>query len=247
VAAAAGLDVVDEKTVLIIGTPEGREFQFWAMDPAIHGGATSLSEAIANGDNFVAAGHVDGVAIYSLFDGHAFVWSSHGLNVWVNEEIIGVPPPRSLVVALVRAAESVPYTSGDPASAYRQCRAPTVRPSYLPWMKPGEPIPGPKVSYDAEIDRAQLSWTDPNYPEGQAGVGLTLYTLSPMGNLGEPTDIVLDGVTGHLHRADEGGLVSISWNLNTSECNFMELVLAAPDLPKRVAINQLMKVARSLS
>ncbi len=117
VAAAAGLDVVDERTVLIIGTPEGREFQFWAMDPAIHGGATPLSEAIANGDNFVAAGHVDGIAICSLFDGHAFVWSSHGLNVWVSEEITGVPPPRSLVAALVRAAESVPYTSGEPPSS----------------------------------------------------------------------------------------------------------------------------------
>jgi hypothetical protein len=115
VAAAAGLDVVDERTVLIIGTPEGREFEFWAMDPAIHGGVQPFSEVIANGDA-VPAGQVDGVAIYSFKDGEMFVWTSHGLNVWVREKIIGVLPPRSLVVALVRAAESVPYTSGQPPS-----------------------------------------------------------------------------------------------------------------------------------
>jgi hypothetical protein len=245
VAASAGLDVVDEKTVLIIAPRAGGEFMFWAMDPAMHEQVTPLSGSIGN-ENFLAAGHVDGIPIYSSNDGQLFVWSSHGLNVFVREEISGVPPPRGLVVTLVRAAESVPYTSGEP-SEYQQCKPPEVRPGYLPWTKPEEPIPLPIVSYDAEINRAQLFWTNPNYPQGQAGIGLTLYTHFQMGNIGERSDIVLDGVAGHLHGADEGGLVSISWTFNRSQCNFMELVLAAPGLPKDVAIRELLTVARSLA
>jgi WD40 repeat protein len=245
VAIAAGIDVIDEESVLIIGPREGGEFHFWAMDPAIHSQVTPLSKALAGG-TLVPFGDVDGVPVYVTEDGDKVVWSSHGLNVWVGEHIVGLLPPRTLVVELVQAAGSIPYTSGLPPSAYRQCRPAEVRPSYLPWIEQGDSIPRPIVSYDAEIDRAQLSWPNPNHPRGRAGIGLTVYTHTPLGSLGQETDVVIDGVAGHLHREDEGGLVGMSWTLNGSECNYMELILADPGLSKRGAIDELMRIARSL-
>jgi hypothetical protein len=239
------VDVIDEEAVLILGPREGGEFLFWAMDPALHSGVEPLPEELQD-STMVPAGEVRGVRIYVSEDGDELVWSSHGLNVWVAEQIVGVPPPRRLVVALVRASESVPYASGQPPSAYRQCRPPEARPRYLPWIEQGDPIPRPIVSYDADIDRAQLSWPNPNHPPGEAGVGLTVYTHTPLGNLGEETDILIDGVAGRLHRADEAGLVGISWSLNRSECNYVELILADPG-PKDAAIEELMRIARSLA
>jgi hypothetical protein len=74
----------------------------------------------------------------------------------------------------------------------------------------------------------------------------TVYTQTPLGGLGEDTDVVIDDVAGRLHREDEGGLVGMSWTLNGSECNYMELALADPGSSKRGAIDELLKVARSL-
>ena len=246
VATIAGLDIIDEQAVLIVGPPAGGEFLFWAMDPALHGGVEPFPESVRD-STMVPAGDVDGVRIYASQDGDRFVWSTFGLNVWVAEQIIGVPPPRRLVVALVRASGSIPYTSGSPPSAYRRCRPVEVRPRYLPWVERGEPVPRPTVSYDAEIDRAQLSWLDPNHRQGRAGVGLTVYTHTPLGNVGEETGIVLEGVAGRLHRADEGGLVGISWSLAAAECNYVELTLSAPELTTSDAVMELTRIARSLA
>jgi TolB protein len=245
VATVAGVDVIDEEAVLILGPREGGEFLFWAMDPALHSGVEPLLTAVPD-STMALAGQVGGVRFYATEDGDRIAWSIHGLNVWVGELIVGVPPPRRLVVALVRASESVPYASGQPPSAYRQCRPPEIRPRYLPWIEQGDPIPRPIVSYDAEIDRAQLSWPNPNHPPGEAGVGLTIYTHTPLGDQGKETDMVIDGVAGRLHRADEAGLVGISWSLNRSECNYIELILADPG-PKDVAIEKLITIARSLA
>ena len=152
------------------------------------------------------------------------------------------------VLAAVRPADE-PISdepSTDTVDAAR-CQPPTVRPTYLPWIEPGEQIPPPVESYDDEIGRSQLSWTEPAGLQGRIGVGLTVYTHTPLGDQGEEIDIELEGVTGRLHREDEGGLVGISWSLQTSECNFVELVLSAPGLSRNVAIEQLIRVARSLA
>jgi hypothetical protein len=146
----------------------------------------------------------------------------------------------------IEPAPPVPHGEGLAITDAEPCRPPSVRPAYLPWVEPGQPIPPPTESYDAEIDRAQLSWADPNRPPGQAGVGLTVYPHAPMGNWGEETDVVVEGVAGRLHSQDEGGLVGISWDLS-ARCNYMELALAAPGSSKDLAIQELMRIARSLA
>jgi dipeptidyl aminopeptidase/acylaminoacyl peptidase len=127
-----------------------------------------------------------------------------------------------------------------------RCDAPALRPTYLPWVTPGDDIPPPDESYDPEIDRAQLSWHDARVPFGEAGVSLTLYTYFPTGS--DPrTDIEIQGVAGRLHRFDDSAAVSIHWDLPTSRCNFLELSYSAPNLTKREAITHLLKIARSLN
>lgn len=132
-----------------------------------------------------------------------------------------------------------------PATATRpeRCVAPDVRPTYLPWLKPGEEVPPPRESYDEEINRAQLSWQDPG---GETGVGLTVYPLPGGVALEEPIAIWIYGVEGQLHRLDEGGVIGIHWDVQDEYCNFVELSLYAPGLPIGDAVNQLLKVARSL-
>ncbi|MGH2679598.1 MAG: hypothetical protein ACRDG8_03815 [Actinomycetota bacterium] len=115
-----------------------------------------------------------------------------------------------------------------------------LRPTYLPWVQ-GQ-IPAPRQTYDATIDRDQLSWTAPD----GTGVGLTLYPHVPQGNVGEETVILVDGVAGQLHRQDEGGLVGLSWDLRGRRCNYLELVISRPDGTKAEAIEELLRIAASL-
>jgi hypothetical protein len=148
------------------------------------------------------------------------------------------------------AATPSPSLTGDSSrpsdEAQGPCPSPSVRPTYLPWIERGGTIPEPLESYDAEIDRAQLSWSDPDFPEGEAGIGLTMYTHRPQGNRGGQTDIMIEGVPGRLHGPGDGGAVSISWDLETTRCNFMELILTDPSHGSAGALMEVVKVGASL-
>ena len=129
----------------------------------------------------------------------------------------------------------------SPSAEEATCKgAIDLRPTYVPWAQ--GPVPAPRETYDVSIDRDQLSWTG---PRGR-GIGLTLYPHVPLGNPGEETDVVIDGVAGHLHRNDESDLVSMSWDLSGRRCNLLELIVSPGDWTKERAIDELMRVARSL-
>jgi streptogramin lyase len=129
----------------------------------------------------------------------------------------------------------------SPSATESQCKgAIDLMPTYLPWIQ-GD-IPAPHETYDASIDRDQLSWAGPH----GTGVGLTLYPNTPLGNSGEETDVIIDGEVGHLHRFDESDLVGMWWDLSGRHCNFLELSLSPGDWTKDQAIDELMRIARSL-
>jgi PASTA domain len=112
----AGLEIVDEQTVLVVGAPGAAEFHFWAMDPALHGGSVEpLPEIVADGVARVID-HVDGLPIYGFrSNARLWLWSHHGLNVWVDGRGPGgATPSREDLVALVRASRAVPYRSTTP-------------------------------------------------------------------------------------------------------------------------------------
>ncbi len=129
----------------------------------------------------------------------------------------------------------------SPSSEESTCQgAIDLRPTYLPWVEGN--IPAPHETYDGSIDRHQLAWAG---PQGR-GLALTLYPHVPLSNTGVQTKVVIDGVAGHLHREDESDLVSMWWDLSGRRCNFLELIMSPRDWPKERAIDELMRVARSL-
>jgi hypothetical protein len=179
-----------------------------------------------------------------------FLWRIMTVGVLVLVVLYAREPARSRTASSPRPSqviETVPSSPvGEPsgtATLPERCVAPDVRPTYLPWLKPGEEVPPPRKSYDEEIDRAQLSWGD---PDSEAGVGLTVYPVpGGVSGAGDLIGIELYGVEGRLHALDEGGLVGINWDI-PGRCNFVELGLYAPGLPNDKAIEQLMMIARSL-
>jgi hypothetical protein len=155
-----------------------------------------------------------------------------------------------LVVAFIAAcgeegsANSLNGSAGASPSAEfsGRCDYPTLHPTYLPWQPSGE-IPEPRRSYDEEIDRAQLSWTNPNNP--QDGVGLTVYPVDNVGAPEEPLGVSIDGNEGYLHMGSIGEH-SAWWNLSGEHCNFLELSVSLEGVGPDTQDEEVVKVARSL-
>lgn len=131
---------------------------------------------------------------------------------------------------------SHPATASDP-----RCPFPTVRPTYLPWLAPDDPIPSPTRSYDRQIEQAQLSWTNPARP--QDGVGLTLYPLSVGTTPEKRLGVDVQGSVGYLHHGP--GETSAWWDLDAG-CNFLELSVDLEDSSQRRLDQELLKIARAL-
>jgi TolB protein len=84
-------------------------FYFWAMDPFNHGSVEPIGEIVSEGDIPVAT-RIGGVAVYRVNE--AWLWSTHGLNVWARAANPADDPPElSLAIAqeLVLASQRVPY------------------------------------------------------------------------------------------------------------------------------------------
>lgn len=106
VLAEAGI-TVSEETPAAFGVQHQRgELLFWAMDPANHESVEPLEEELKTGDKFQVVLQIDGVPVYELRG--RWVWSVHGLNVWVAVESGGEPTSK-VIETLVRASQSVPY------------------------------------------------------------------------------------------------------------------------------------------
>jgi Tol biopolymer transport system component len=107
----AGYSNVDEtKTAFVVPVVGGTgEFYFWAMDPFNHGSVEPIGEIVSESDIPVAT-RIDGVVVYRVDD--AWLWSTHGLNVWaLGANPADDPPELSLATVreLVLASQRVPY------------------------------------------------------------------------------------------------------------------------------------------
>lgn len=131
------------------------------------------------------------------------------------------------------------------------CPLPDLRPTYLPWLSAGEPVPNPDVSRfdDPDSDASILTWSheDGNRPYEVAVVLQTQQTTED----GETVDVEVEGRQGEmLVDAGEGtltGNAEIRWDLFRSVCNDFRLWLTSSGrMSSEEAENQILRIARSL-
>jgi hypothetical protein len=103
---AADLPVSEETAAAFVVRHPGGELLFWASDPANHAGVAPLAEALRS-STLTFEANLEGVPVYRG-DGE-WVWSVHGLNVWV-ADYSGESPSLDILAKLVAASESVPYS-----------------------------------------------------------------------------------------------------------------------------------------
>lgn len=124
-----------------------------------------------------------------------------------------------------------------PEAAFQQgsadvCDFAPVRPSYLPWVPPGEPVPEPSESQsdDPESDLAGLYWTKER-GERPYYVQLIRWSFDDSGSPpeGRNVPVVVAGVEGTLSTGGtEGkypGFAEIQWSLPQARCNDIRLWL----------------------
>lgn len=172
----------------------------------------------------------------------------------------------ALSLALLGCASSSDRPEGtDPESAQAQSRAPasassvdggarceyaSVRPAYLPWLKPGKAAPRPQT-YHGPDDAAWLDWRRPHWAEEDAPYYVVLrrdsqFTTSS-GHLVPGTRLPETAERGRLYSGEVGFSPSIVWFLvGAPSCEWLTLQLAAPGMSRRQAENEIVKIARSL-
>jgi Tol biopolymer transport system component len=108
-------NVDDAGTVFEIPVTSGSgTFYFWAMDPFNHGSVEPIGDIVSELDIPVAV-RIGGVAVYHV--DNAWLWSTHGLNVWARGASPADDPPElsiATVRQLVLASERVPYPDLGP-------------------------------------------------------------------------------------------------------------------------------------
>lgn len=130
------------------------------------------------------------------------------------------------------------------------CDFAPVRPTYLPWVAPGEPVPDPSESKsdDPDGDEASLVWTKER-GERPYYVALVRWTSGFFPG-GRDVSVVVAGVPGRLSTgATEGkypGVAEIQWFLPQARCNDIRLWLKTSGrMTDREAADKAIKIAES--
>jgi hypothetical protein len=176
--------------------------------------------------------------------------------------------PVSLLTAVVWATATACAASAEDGSQERVETAPEVsvqqssadvcdfapvRPSYLPWVPPGEPVqdPSESISDDPESDLAGLYWTKER-GERPYYVQLVRWSFDDSGSLPEGRNVpfVVAGVEGTLSTGGtEGeypGFAEIQWSLPQARCNDIRLWLKTSGrMTDPEAAEEAIKIAKS--
>lgn len=149
------------------------------------------------------------------------------------------------------SGQTVPSTVPSPsASGGQQCQPTDLRPSFLPWIAEGDPIPEPEA-YDApagpQSDGVILSWHAPS-STFQAPYSVVLRQYSdPIGAGGDEVPIRHLGELGNFYEGTAPGLGAIMWESPDSPCNILALELNAyPRMTREETRQTLIRVAESL-
>jgi len=154
--------------------------------------------------------------------------------------------PSEANVTGTATASSSPFRSAKP----KHCPPVAVRPSYLPWLKDGEPVPKPQVYGGApgpESDGTILSWRGPEETMREPYyVSLRRYT--GVGSYsGEKVPAILQGEIGRFYEGTVPGNAAIEWGLSGLRCATVTLELNAhPRMTRAEARREIIRVAQSL-
>jgi hypothetical protein len=134
------------------------------------------------------------------------------------------------------------------------CPYPSVRPTYLPWLKSGEAVPPPRVYQYAEADdpnvASLLDWRSP-LDQGTTSPYYVTLTRQSDPNLSAPgvsIRVTVEGSDpGELYEGIEPGEAAIYWVIpNVTSCSTIELSMVAPDMTRERALKEIVKIAESL-
>lgn len=163
-----------------------------------------------------------------------------------------------LVVALVFVGcSSTTNSKPSPASAttspsgQARCDFASLRPTYLPWLKPGEEVPPPR-KYHGPDDAAWLDWRRPAWTQQEDDPYYVVLRrdsqfMTSSGQLIQGTRIPGAAEPGRLYSGEVGFSPAIVWFLvSAPSCDWLTLELDAPGMSREEAEGEIVKIAKSL-
>jgi hypothetical protein len=133
-------------------------------------------------------------------------------------------------------------TDPDAAGVSGRCDFPPFRPTYLPWLEPGEPIPVP--GRDRFAGYAQLGWH-------ASDAYVVLWRVSDtMGGPGEPAPALPNGAEGYLYEgsSDEHADWAVIWaDVQADGCNQTTLSLVSRRLTEQEGKKAILRIAATLA
>jgi hypothetical protein len=134
------------------------------------------------------------------------------------------------------------------------CSFPSVKPTYLPWVPEGAPLPVPQeIRQEPELHQGQeptpsyaiFMWSKTETQDRFFQVQLWATTPHGQGVSDEPVDVKLNGARGYLHSRSPNTAVII-WDIGAPECEMIHLILKAPPLPLREVKSEIIRIGESL-
>lgn len=156
---------------------------------------------------------------------------------------------------LDRARDRQASGEGQPTTAPVKCETASFRPTYLPWVPPGDPMPDPFVPEPGTGDQpenAALVWfeDDERMYEFPA-MYVSLMTLHDPPDLEAATaeQIEVRGTIGWMTWVGDPGVgeLRLDWSEGAGPCRSYALAISTHTLPEQRAISELEKIAESLS
>jgi hypothetical protein len=200
-------------------------------------------------------------------DGRLIAFAAGEEGIWIHDTVTGTWQRFPVEGDLdVHGLSFVPRGAPRPPVVDEElCDFPSVRPTYLPWLAPGETVPEPARQMNAAGGGPQgldpgysiLSWsngdiTQPGSDPNVAGIHLWRATESGDSFPEDPQVPPLpDGSTGRLHPGHEDGDWSIVWgdptpDVTDDDCSETTLVAYYPNLTKAEGKEEILLIARSL-
>jgi hypothetical protein len=232
------------------------------FDPVLVDPATGTTTGIAGTPD--SAGGVPGVSA----DGRLIGFAAGPGEIWtydlVTKEWRNFPIAHDLEV---QGVSFLPEGAPNPGVVDEEiCDFPSVRPTYLPWLAPGQLIPDPGMGLSADgggpqgLDPgyATLSWAngDVTNPGSSPDIGAVHLWRATQSVGSFPVDPVVpplpDGSTGKLYLSEGGGGDwSIVWggpppDAADDDCSETTLVVSFPNLTAAEGKEEILAIARSL-